>query len=287
MTPCLFTDLTAPAKLNLFLHIVGRRSDGYHLLESVFVLIDLMDSVTVERLESPEIVRTGDTVGDPEKDLCVKAARLLAQETHSLLGARIHVTKRIPAGAGLGGGSSDAATTLTALNRLWALNLPKERLLDLGARLGADVPFFLFGQSAFARGIGNILTPVHVPDAFAAVLMPPTPTSTQEIYQADDLKRDTKPVSEEDFETDIKKNWPRVFGTNDMQPVAMRLNPQIAWALDVLGPESRMTGSGSAVFILKSTREAANEALLQIPPAFTGYVAKILPYHPLYRESVG
>ena len=209
MTPCLFTDLAAPAKLNLFLHIVGRRSDGYHLLESVFVLIDLMDSVTVERLESPEIVRTGDTVGDPEKDLCVKAARLLAQETHSRLGARIHVTKRIPAGAGLGGGSSDAATTLTALNRLWALNLPKERLLDLGARLGADVPFFLFGQSAFARGIGNILTPVHVPDAFAAVLMPPTPTSTQEIYQAADLKRDTAPVTTKAFDAEIKKYWPR------------------------------------------------------------------------------
>ena len=197
------------------------------------------------------------------------------------------MTKRIPAGAGLGGGSSDAATTLTALNRLWGLNLPKERLLDLGARLGADVPFFLFGQSAFARGIGNLLTPVHVPDAFAAVLMPPTPTSTQEIYQAADLKRDTAPVTTKAFDAEIKKYWPRLFGTNDMQPVAVRLNPQIAWALDVLGPESRMTGSGSAVFILKSTREAANEALLQIPPAFTGYVAKILPYHPLYRESVG
>ena len=287
MTPRLFTNLAAPAKLNLFLHIVGRRSDGYHLLESVFVLIDLKDSVTVERLENSQILRTGDTIGDPELDLCVKAARLLARETDCRLGARIHVTKHIPAGAGLGGGSSDASTTLMALNRLWALNLPREKLLDLGACLGADVPFFLFGQSALAGGIGNILTPIHIPDAFAAVLMPPTPTSTQAIYQAADLKRDTIPVSKEAVETDIKKTWPRLFGTNDMQPVAVRLNPQIGRALEALGPESRMTGSGSAVFILKSNRESANKALLQIPPAFTGYVAKILHYHPLYRESVG
>ncbi len=287
MTPRTLKDLAAPAKLNLFLHIVGRRPDGYHLIESVFVLIDLMDHISITRLDDSRIERRGDTVGNPSEDLCVKAARLLARETACRFGARIHVRKHIPSGAGLGGGSSDAATTLIALNRLWGLNLSRNDLLNLGARLGADVPFFLFGQSAFACGIGEKLTAVSVPQAFATVLMPPKPTSTQAIYKDAALKRDTAPVSQTAFESFTQEHWPRLFGTNDMQPVAVRMNPQIGLALETLGPGSRMTGSGSAVFVLKKNQAAAFEALLQIPPAFTGYLAKILPVHPLHRWSVG
>lgn len=165
-------ELKAPAKLNLFLHVVGQRSDGMHLLESVFVLIDLCDDIVLELDPSGEITRTGDVVGDVEKDLCVRAARALQQASGTTLGCRILVKKRIPAGAGMGGGSSDCASTLMGLNKLWGLNWPRKKLMPIGESLGADVPFFLFGQNAFAQGTGGILRPMAVPSAWAAIVMP-------------------------------------------------------------------------------------------------------------------
>lgn len=280
-------NLPAPAKLNLFLHVTGRREDGYHLLESVFVLIDLADSLDIERLETGEIERTGDVIGEKSSDLCVRAAQELAQATGCKLGARIHVKKRIPAGAGLGGGSSDAATTLMALNQLWSLNLSRQQLMAIGARIGADVPFFLFGRNAFARGIGDKLTPIQTPESFAAIAMPPSPTPTRLIYTSRHLTRNTPSVQEEDFLLFTEKNWPSLFGRNDLQSVAEQINPEISTALTLLGKGSRMTGSGSAVFIPAESREKAQSILLHLPSSYRGYVAKILPVHPLYRDTVG
>lgn len=155
--------LPAPAKLNLFLHVVGRRPDGKHLLESVFTLIDLHDTIDLFRLEEPVVERTGDVIGNVEKDLCVRAARLLMETFDVRSGVRIHVEKRIPAGAGMGGGSSDAATVLIGLNRLFGLGLSRSALMELGERLGADVPFFIFGRTGFVEGIGEIITPLEIP----------------------------------------------------------------------------------------------------------------------------
>lgn len=282
-----FENLPAPAKLNLFLHIVGRRSDGYHLLESVFVLINLIDTLSIESLEKPFFERTGDVIGLKEKDLCLRAARLLAQKTGTNLGARIHVEKRIPAGAGLGGGSSDAATTLLALNRLWNLNLSRTELSQIGLELGADVPFFLFGENAFASGVGEKLTAVHVPESLVAIAMPQTPTPTKAVFSSPLLTRGTATVSVFDFENFTQKSWPKLFGKNDMERAAMEINPEISKALSLLGEGSRMTGSGSAVFRLIKNSEEGKTLLRCLPTSFQGFIAKILPSHPLKSQALG
>lgn len=280
-------ELKAPAKLNLFLHVVGRRTDGMHLLESVFVLIDLCDDIVLELDPSGKISRTGDVIGDMDKDLCVRAARRLQQISGTTIGCRIHVTKRIPAGAGMGGGSSDCASTLMGLNKLWGLNWPQEKLMSIGESLGADVPFFLFGQNAFAQGTGGILMPIAVPQAWVAVAMPSKPTSTALIFRHPALTRDTKSLKISALSQQLSSQWPELIGRNDLQPVAVRINPEIGKALQALGSGARMTGSGSAVFALFGSEESAKQALEAVSYPMRGYVTKILQEHPSVGCLVG
>lgn len=279
--------LKAPAKLNLFLHVVGRRADGMHLLESVFVLIDLCDDIVLEFDPSGKISRTGDVIGDMDKDLCVRAAHRLQQISGTTLGCNIHVKKRIPAGAGMGGGSSDCASTLMGLNKLWGLNWPQEKLMSIGESLGADVPFFLFGQNAFAQGTGGILMPIAVPQAWVAVAMPLKPTSTALIFQHPALTRDTKSLKISALSQQLSSQWPELIGRNDLQPVAVRINPEIGKALQALGSGARMTGSGSAVFALFGSEEGAKQALEAVSYPMQGYVTKILQEHPSVGCLVG
>ncbi|MDN8613341.1 4-(cytidine 5'-diphospho)-2-C-methyl-D-erythritol kinase [Variovorax ginsengisoli] len=249
-------DLPAPAKLNLFLHITGRRADGYHLLQSVFMLIDWCDTLHVERRADGAISREDLTTPLPADDLVVRAARALQAEARTTLGAHIGVAKQVPAQAGMGGGSSDAATCLLALNRLWGLNLPLATLGRIGLALGADVPFFLRGRNAWVEGIGEIITPVELPPGCFAVVKPPEGIDTREIFSAEDLQRATPTAiisgfaaHSESRQGQIEKRWD--FGRNDLQPVAQRLCPAVTEAIEWLGHqglEARMTGSGSSVF---------------------------------------
>ncbi len=255
-------DLAAPAKLNLFLHVVGRRPDGYHLLETIFRLIDLSDSLDVDTRRDGKIVRDTDMLGVAhDDDLVVRAAKALQQHTGSKLGAQIRVRKRIPSGAGLGGGSSDAATVLIALNRLWQTGLSRQDLMQLGLSLGADVPVFIFGQNAFAEGIGEKLTALELPEQAYLVVQPAQHVPTQGIFQDPDLTRNTDPVKIMDFSgrqiTGCGITADSEFGRNDLQPVVLKRYPVVQQALDWLnkaefnasGFKARMTGSGSCLFI--------------------------------------
>ena len=244
-------DVPAPAKLNLFLHVTGRRDDGYHLLQSVFMLIDWCDTLHFELRRDGRIARHDLGTPLPDDDLIVRAARLLQQASGTPLGADIAIDKRIPAQAGMGGGSSDAATCLLALNKLWNLNYSVNQLAQLGLQLGADVPFFIRGHNAWVEGIGEIMTPVTLPPAQFAVVKPPEGLETSKIFGDQALKRDTKPATISVFAAD-----PYGFGHNDLQPVAQRLCPQISESIAWLETarlasavvKGRMTGSGSAVF---------------------------------------
>ena len=253
-------DLSAPAKLNLFLHVVGRRADGYHLLQTVFQLISLADSLNIDTRADGLIVRETDMHGVAhDDDLVVRAARLLQEKTGTRLGAHIQLTKRIPSGAGLGGGSSDAATVLIALNRLWGLGLTRSELMRLGLQLGADVPVFILGQNAFAEGVGELLTPVELPGQAFLVIQPAQGVPTQGVFQAPDLTRDTEPVKIMDFSG--RQAITRLgFGHNDLQPVVLNRYPVVRQTLDWLeqaGFKARMTGSGSCFFIgFKSVQQA-------------------------------
>ncbi len=274
--------LPAPAKLNLFLHVLGRRPDGKHLLESVFTLIDLHDTIDLFRLETPSIERTGDVIGDPEKDLCVRAARLLMETFNVEGGIRIHVKKRIPAGAGLGGGSSDAATTLIGLNRLFGLNLSREILMDIGEMLGADVPFFIFGQTGFVEGIGEIITPLYFPEASYAVIWPGRGISTAEIFAAQNLTRNTKSLKIDILSGKALDIWPNLYGHNDLQSVAQALEHRVTESLELLACgtyAARMTGSGSAVFGVIA--DPGSYRLPQLPDGWKGFAVKSLREHPL------
>jgi len=292
-------DLAAPAKLNLFLHVVGKRADGYHLLESVFVLIDWADTLHVERRADGRLQRHDVLGGDlPADDLCLRAARLLQAETGCSFGADIHLEKRLPAGAGMGGGSSDAATTLLALNRLWNLRLPQERLLALGLKLGADVPFFLGGRPAFVQGIGEILHPIALPQQRFAVLKGPAGLATSAIFSSELLARSEKLA--------IVAGFPASAGTaeriaaageghNDLQPAAESISSEVRDALALLSTtfgNARMTGSGAAVFsvlagdgkdgkddqslatLLQARHQAGQEG-------WTGRICRSLAEHPL------
>ena len=239
-------DVPAPAKLNLFLHITGRRSDGYHLLQSAFMLIDWCDTLHFELRADGQISREDLTVPLPADDLIVKAAQALQKFSATALGAHISVAKSIPAQAGMGGGSSDAASCLLALNRLWKLNLPLSVLMPLGLKLGADVPFFLYGQNAWVEGIGEQMQPLNIPKARFAVVKPPAGLATNAIFSDPTLKRDTETAIISGFAA-----YPFDFGQNDLQPVAQKLCPEVSTALAWLsnqGMRPRMTGSGSAVF---------------------------------------
>jgi 4-diphosphocytidyl-2-C-methyl-D-erythritol kinase len=239
-------DVPAPAKLNLFLHITGRRADGYHLLQSAFMLIDWCDTLHVELRADGGISREDLTTPLPADDLITRAARALQARTGCALGAHIGVAKRIPAQAGMGGGSSDAASCLLALNRLWKLGLGRRQLAEIGLALGADVPFFLGGRNAWVEGIGERITPIGLPPARFVVVKPPDGLDTRLIFAAEDLERATKAATIQGFAAN-----PYGFGHNDLQPVAQRLCLQVTQAIQWLeqaGLHGKMTGSGSAVF---------------------------------------
>lgn len=244
------TDLAAPAKLNLFLHVTGRRDDGYHLLQSVFILIDWSDTLHIETRSDGLIRRHDLGPALPEQDLCIKAATLLQTQSGTSQGCDISIDKLVPWGAGLGGGSSDAATVLMALNRLWRLNWSRPRLEQLGLQLGADVPFFIRGHPAWVEGVGEIITPIALPAEVMqtplAVLKPPVAVPTSAIFTSPYLKRDTKPAI-----VDVFLAAPKRFGRNDLQAPAEHYSSQVAQALGIMQNHfgnSRMTGSGSAVF---------------------------------------
>lgn len=277
-------DCPAPAKLNLFLHVTGRRDDGYHLLQTVFQLIDRGDTLHFATRDDGRIRRTTDLRGVPEEsDLVVRAARLLQQTARQkqpdrVPGADIAVEKRLPMGGGLGGGSSDAATTLLALNHLWQAGLSRRELMALGLQLGADVPFFLFGRNAFAEGVGEELIEVATPDCWYVVIEPGVGVPTQQIFSATDLTRDTKPVTISDF-----SETPFGFGKNDLQVVAAKLFPPVADAIEWLKQygEARMTGSGACVFCPFMEESQADAALASVPAKWKAWKARALPQHPL------
>lgn len=243
-------DIPAPAKLNLFLHITGRRADGYHLLQSVFMLIDWCDTLHFDIRADGQISREDLTWALPADDLVVRAARALQQATGCTLGAHIGIAKSVPAQAGMGGGSSDAASTLLALNRLWNLQLSVETLSAIGLALGADVPFFLCGKHAWVEGIGEKITPLELPPERFVVVKPDAGLQTQLIFSDPSLKRDSETAIISGFAANTAE---RIFkyGRNDLQAVAQRLCPSVNQALEWLssqGLNGRMTGSGSAVF---------------------------------------
>ena len=247
-------DVPAPAKLNLFLHITGRRADAYHLLQSVFMLIDWCDTLHFELRRDGVISRTdlGMAVHQdlPAEDLSVRAARALQAATGTTLGVHISLEKRIPSQAGMGGGSSDAASCLLALQRLWGLRLPPAKLMALALSLGADVPFFLCGSHAWVEGIGELITPITLPAARFLVVKPAAGLSTQAIFSSPELKRDTKTATMLGFAAN-DNGLVYGFGRNDLQPVAEKLCPPMVQSLNWLaaqGLQGRMTGSGSAVF---------------------------------------
>jgi len=236
----------APAKLNLFLHITGRREDGYHLLQSVFMLIDWCDTLHFDVRDDGVIERKDLTTVLPADDLVMRAAQTLQRASGTPLGATVAIEKHIPAQAGMGGGSSDAATTLLALNRLWGLNWPLSKLMPLGLALGADVPFFLGGHNAWVEGIGEQITPIDIPAARFVVVKPNAGLETARIFRAPELERATETATMPVFAVNHYG-----FGRNDLQPVAQVLCPEITEAINWLGSfglSPRMTGSGSAVF---------------------------------------
>jgi 4-diphosphocytidyl-2-C-methyl-D-erythritol kinase len=268
----------APAKLNLFLHVVGRREDGYHLLQTVFRFIDYGDVVHLAVRDDGAIVRHHDLTGvNEEHDLVVRASRLLKAESGTRLGADVRLEKRLPLEGGLGGGSSDAATVLLALNRLWGLDWPRERLMELGLKLGADVPVFIFGQSAFAEGVGEQLQPVALKPAWYVVLAPSSGMSTAVVFAAPELTRNTPPIKIADFSAGM--------GHNDLEPVVLSRNPEVKRYLEWLKAygEARMTGSGACVFLEVPQREQAQHILECLPADMQGFMAAGLDRHPLYN----
>lgn len=273
----------APAKLNLMLRVVGRRADGYHLLQTIFRFIDHGDSLRFRVRRDGVIARVNAVDGVPaDSDLCVRAARLLREITGTPLGADIALEKRLPLGGGLGGGSSDAATTLLALNQLWGTAVPKSQLIDFSVKLGADVPVFVFGENAFAEGIGEQLQPLRLPPAWYVVLCPPVMVSTPAVFRHPDLKRDSQKVTIRGFST----HGMGAFGAaavNDLQPLVARLYPQVAAHLGWLSAhgEAMMTGSGACVFAAFDQESQARNVLAQLPAHMQGFVAQGLMHHPL------
>lgn len=291
-------DVAAPAKLNLFLHVVGRRADGYHLIQSVFVLIDWCDTLHFELRGDAQLARRDLGATLPADDLCLRAARALQTESGSALGADICVDKQLPAGAGMGGGSSDAAATLLALNRLWGLNWPLTRLRGLGLKLGADVPFFLGGHNAFVQGIGEQLTPVAMAPQWLAVVKPPPGLETRSIFQSPLLVRDTDAVILEGLLAGAVNGTERVgmeqvlagFGRNDLQGPAQSQCAAVVEAATLLEARfgnSRMTGSGSAVFARAGAGVEPTAAMPALPTSeWVGRMCRSLEQHPLAGWAV-
>ena len=269
--------VAAPAKVNLFLHVTGRRSDGYHLIESLFALIDWCDTITLTKRHDGDIVRVGDVADIPEDDdLAIRAARALREASGCREGAAIDICKRIPLAAGLGGGSSDAASVLLALNRLWCLRLPRRELAAIGATLGADVPFFIGGEAAVARGIGDILTPVSMPTYWLALALPSVRVATRDVFAA--LRLTPLAASE-------KINvFSEGYGRNDLEAAATAQFAVIGDAVRALKQASltaRMSGSGGCAFAMFSTEHEARNALRHLPQHIQGRVVRTLSRHPL------
>jgi 4-diphosphocytidyl-2-C-methyl-D-erythritol kinase len=293
-------DVPAPAKLNLFLHVVGRRPDGYHLLESVFVLIDWADTLHFERRDDGLLRRHDLGEALPADDLCLRAARALQTASGTAAGADISILKRVPSGAGMGGGSSDAATVLLALNRLWGLDWPRQKLLALAATLGADVPFFVFGRNALVQGIGEQLSVQEVPPHLYAVIKPAASLPTADIFNSPLLRRDSASAILLGSLVSEAQTWLAgsagaggevgmgtiSFGRNDLQPPAQARCAEVAeaarWLEDRFG-NSRMTGSGSAVFARVGTGVPPEATWLEaMPSGWVGRLCRGLPQHPLW-----
>jgi 4-diphosphocytidyl-2-C-methyl-D-erythritol kinase len=282
-------DVPAPAKLNLFLHVVGRRDDGMHLLQSVFVLIDWVDCLHFERRADGHLQRIDLGAKLPDDDLCLQAARALQRHGNCRWGADVMVDKRLPSSAGLGGGSSDAATTLLALNRLWGLNWPRERLLAVAATLGADVPFFVGGHNALVEGIGERLTPLDVPRQWLAVVKPAAGLATADVFSHPALVRNTPAAILSGFLADASQPgfWASNWGRNDLQAPAQDRCPEVAQAAEWLHRHfgnSRMSGSGSAVFARNGLSDqplATWPAEDPLPPGWVGRMCRSLDEHPL------
>jgi len=272
-------DVAAPAKLNLFLHVLGQRDDGYHRLQSVFMLIDWHDVLHFERRSDGQLSREDLGPALPPDDLVLRAARALQAASGTRWGAHIGVLKRIPSEAGMGGGSSDAASCLLALSRLWQLHLPLAELERIGLTLGADLPFFLRGHNAWVEGIGERITPLALPPRRFLVVKPATGLETRRIFSAPDLCRHSEPAILDGFVAD-----PYGFGRNDLQPVAQRLSTDVCQALAWLsdqGLAGRMTGSGSAVFAPLDSSTAVTMAGLATPSGWCIRECGNLEIHPL------
>ncbi len=272
----------APAKLNLFLHVTGRRADGYHNLQTAFRLIDLADTLRfTERTDDKVTLRRPLAGVPPEQDLCLRAAMLLKQATGHRGGVEIELDKSIPIGGGLGGGSSDAATTLVVLNHLWRLGLKRAELQQLALKLGADVPVFVFGENAFAEGVGEQLTPLALQAAWYLVLVPPVQVPTAAVFAAPELTWEAKPIRITAFFDGLKQRALR----NDLEPVVSKRYPEVARHLAWLRQhgEARMSGSGACVYAEYSTASAAHAAQAQLPQAMRGFVARGLERHPLHE----
>ena len=293
-------EVAAPAKLNLFLHVVGKRPDGYHLLESLFVLIDWCDTLHFEVRDDGALTRHDLSAVLPLDDLCLRAARALQSASGTTLGADISIDKQVPWGAGLGGGSSDAASTLLALNRLWGLNWPRSRLLAIGLTLGADVPFFIGGRNAFVEGIGERLTPVIVAQQRFAILKPAASIETRALFSSDLLAATVQAAILESLianvgseagnnqplgltDSQIENFTAAGFGRNDLQPAAQAQCTELVQAAEMLQKQfgnSHMTGSGSAVFA-RADATSGHELATNLPPAWVGKMSRSLEQHPL------
>ncbi|MGQ5524562.1 4-(cytidine 5'-diphospho)-2-C-methyl-D-erythritol kinase [Chitinimonas sp. PSY-7] len=267
----------APAKLNLFLHVTGRRPDGYHLLQTVFRLIDFGDTIDIAIDDSGQVIHENPLPGvPPETDLIVRAAHLLKKRTGCLSGCRLRITKRLPMGGGLGGGSSDAATVLLALNYLWELGLNRAELQSLGLQLGADVPLFIFGRDAFAEGIGEALKEISLPEQWYVVLTPPVSVPTIEIFSDPGLTRNTEPI--------IMAAFPNDRVRNDLEAVVKKRYPIVEKYLSWLSQygKSVMTGSGACVFAAFNTQAEAMRVLSLLPTTMQGFIAQSIKQHPLF-----
>jgi 4-diphosphocytidyl-2-C-methyl-D-erythritol kinase len=269
-------DWPAPAKLNLFLHVTGRRLDGFHELQTAFQIVDLCDALDFEVCDDGRIERiAGNPTVSPADDLVVRAARLLQGRCGLRRGVRIALHKRIPLQGGLGGGSSDAATTLVALNELWQAGLGIDELAALGLELGADVPVFVRGNSAWAEGIGEELVPVDLPQRWFVIIRPPVAVSTAAVFQAPELTRNSPKIT--------IRGFLQAGGRNDCEPVVASRYPEVRQALDWLGQfgKARMTGTGSCVFAGFAAQDEAARALVSLPAGWDGFVVRGLPASPL------
>ena len=277
-------DWPAPAKLNLFLHVVGRRDDGYHLLQTVFTLIDRCDRIRLRVRDDARIDRVNVLPGvPPDLDLSVRAARLLQEASGTSKGVDIELDKVIPMGGGLGGGSSDAATVLMALDRLWGTGFGEEALAEIAGPLGADVPYFLDGRTAWAEGIGDRLAPLEIAPRWYLVLVPPVGVPTREIFTAPELTRNTEPLKMEDFSARSQG----VRFANDLERVVTARYPVVERHLEWLrgrAAGARMTGSGSCVFAEFDRREEAQAVASGLPASMQGFVAQGLREHPLRQQ---